>query len=62
LIDGVMSGIGICQHWTIKETIGHLIDSASNNTYRIIHLQYQQSPLVFPDYANLGNNDRLINF
>jgi hypothetical protein len=37
-----------------------MVDSASNNTHRIIHLQYQPSPLQFPDYANLGNNDRWI--
>jgi hypothetical protein len=45
---------------TIKQITGHLVDSASNNTHRIIHLQYQPSPLIFPDYANLGNNDRWI--
>jgi len=48
------------QNRTIKEIVGHLIDSASNNTHRIVHLQYQQSPLIFPDYANLGNNDKWI--
>jgi hypothetical protein len=48
------------QNRTIKQIVGHMVDSASNNTHRIIHLQYQQSPLVFPDYANLGNNDRWI--
>ncbi|MDR2146758.1 MAG: DinB family protein [Tannerella sp.] len=48
------------ESWTIKEIIGHLIDSASNNTHRFIHLQYQASPLIFPDYANLGNNDRWV--
>ena len=48
------------ESWTIKETLGHLIDSASNNTHRIIHLQYQPTPLIFPDYANLGNNDRWV--
>lgn len=48
------------QNRTIKQLLGHLIDSASNNIHRIIHLQYQQSPIVFPDYANLGNNDRWI--
>ncbi len=37
-----------------------MADSASNNIHRIIHLQYQASPLIFPDYANLGNNDRWI--
>lgn len=48
------------ERWTIKETIGHMVDSASNNTHRIIHLQYQPSPLTYPDYANLGNNDRWV--
>ena len=48
------------QHRTIKQIVGHMVDSASNNIHRIIHLQYQQSPLTFPDYANLGNNDRWI--
>ena len=45
------------QHRTIKQIVGHLCDSASNNTHRIVHLQYQNSPLIFPDYANLGKND-----
>lgn len=48
------------QNRTIKQIVGHMIDSASNNTHRIIHLQYQENPLVFPDYANFGNNDRWI--
>jgi hypothetical protein len=48
------------QNRTVKQIVGHMVDSASNNTHRIVHLQYQQSPLVFPDYANLGNNDRWI--
>ena len=48
------------QHRTIKQIVGHMIDSATNNTHRIIHLQYQPSPLIYPDYANLGNNDRWI--
>jgi len=48
------------QNRTIKQILGHMVDSASNNTHRIIHLQYQPSPLNFPDYANLGNNDRCI--
>ena len=48
------------QNRTVKQIVGHMIDSASNNTHRIIHLQYQASPLIFPDYANLGNNDRWI--
>ena len=49
------------QNRTIKQIVGHLCDSASNNTHRIIHLQYQKSPLIFPDYANLGVNDIWIN-
>ena len=48
------------QNRTIKQIVGHMADSASNNIHRIIHLQYQTSPLIFPDYANLGNNDRWI--
>lgn len=48
------------QNRTIKQIVGHMVDSASNNTHRIIHLQYQASPLIFPDYANFGNNDRWI--
>ena len=48
------------QNRTVKQIVGHLVDSASNNTHRIIHLQYQPSPLIFPDYANLGVNDKWI--
>jgi hypothetical protein len=48
------------QNRTIKQILGHIIDSASNNTHRIVHLQYQPSPLIFPNYATLGNNDRWI--
>ncbi len=48
------------QNRTIKQILGHLIDSASNNTHRYIHLQYQESPLSFPNYATNGNNDRWI--
>jgi uncharacterized glyoxalase superfamily protein PhnB len=48
------------QNRSIKQILGHLIDSASNNTHRIVHLQYQPIPLVFPNYATYGNNDRWI--
>ena len=48
------------QKRTIKMIVGHLIDSASNNTHRIVNMQYQSSPLIFPDYANLGANDKWI--
>ncbi len=48
------------QNRTIRQIVGHMIDSATNNTHRIIHMQYQESPIQYPDYANLGNNDRWI--
>jgi hypothetical protein len=48
------------QNRTIKQILGHLVDSASNNTHRVIHLQYQKSPFNFPNYATFGNNDRWI--
>jgi hypothetical protein len=48
------------QNRTIKQIVGHMIDSTSNNTHRIVHLQYQPSPFPFPNYATFGNNDRWI--
>ena len=48
------------QNRIVKQILGHLIDSTSNNIHRIVHLQYQQSPLTFPNYATFGNNDRWI--
>jgi len=48
------------QHRNIRQIVGHLLDSASNNTHRVVHLQYQPSPLIFPNYATFGNNDRWI--
>lgn len=60
LAEEVISNRRNSQSRTIKQIVGHMVDSASNNTHRIIHMQYQPSPLIFPDYANLGNNDRWI--
>ena len=48
------------QNRSIRQIVGHMVDSASNNTHRIIHMHYQESPVKYPDYANLGNNDRWI--
>ena len=48
------------QNRSIKQILGHMVDSVSNNTHRIIHLQYQESPFSFPNYASNGNNDRWI--
>ena len=36
--------------WSIKEILGHLIDSASNNHQRFVRLQIADN-LVFPDYS-----------
>lgn len=60
LSDEIISKRRNNQDRTIKQILGHLIDSSSNNIHRIIHLQNQPSPLVFPNYASLGNNDRWI--
>ena len=32
------------QNRSVKQILGHLIDSASNNNHRIVHLQYQLTP------------------
>lgn len=45
------------QNRTIKQILGHLIDSASNNHQRMIRLQYN-TELEFPDYRQ--DNDRWI--
>lgn len=37
------------QNRTIKQILGHLIDSAANNHQRIVRLQYNDK-LDFPDY------------
>jgi len=60
LPEEMISGRKNNQNRTIRQILGHLIDSASNNTHRIVHLQYQASPLIFPNYATCGNNDRWI--
>ena len=48
------------QKRTIKQIVGHMVDSASNNTHRLVHLQYRELPLRFPNYATYGNNERWI--
>jgi hypothetical protein len=60
LSDEVITKKRNSQNRTIKQILGHLVDSATNNTHRIIHLQNQKSPLQFPNYATYGNNDRWI--
>jgi hypothetical protein len=56
----IITGRRNSQNRTIKQILGHMIDSTSNNIHRIVHLQNQQSPLIFPNYATFGNNDRWI--
>jgi hypothetical protein len=41
--------------WSIKETTGHLIDSASNNHQRFVRLQLAER-LTFPDYEQDNNH------
>ncbi len=60
LADHVINDRRNSQNRNIRQILGHMIDSASNNTHRIVHLQYQKSPLHFPNYAIHGNNDRWI--
>jgi len=45
------------QNRTIRQILGHLIDSAVNNHHRIVRLQYNEN-LEFPDYRQ--DNDRWI--
>ncbi len=37
-----------------------MVDSATNNTHRIINLQNLNCHLNYPDYASKGNNDKWI--
>ena len=60
LPEAVISQRRNSQNRTIRQIVGHIIDSASNNTHRIVHLQYQTPPLIYPNYATFGNNDRWI--
>ena len=60
LSEEMITGRKNLQNRNIRQITGHLVDSASNNIHRVVHLQYQPSPLVFPNYATYGNNDRWI--
>ncbi len=51
-LDEQITSLRISQDkWTLKEIIGHLIDSASNNHQRFVRFQLSES-LEFPDYKN----------
>lgn len=60
LKNDVITNLRNNQNRSIRQIVGHMIDSASNNTHRIIHLQNLVGPLVYPNYASNGNNDRWI--
>jgi len=60
LSEEIISNRKNSQNRSIRQILGHLFDSASNNTHRIVHLQYRENPLSFPNYATEGNNDRWI--
>jgi hypothetical protein len=60
LSEDIISGRKNSQNRSIRQILGHLFDSASNNTHRMIHLQYRENPMSFPNYATNGNNDRWI--
>ncbi len=60
LQDAIITGHRNNQNRNIRQIVGHMIDSASNNIHRIVHLQYRKSPLKFPNYATYGNNDKWI--
>jgi len=60
LSEDIISGPKNSQDRSIRQILGHLFDSASNNTHRIVHLQYRENPMSFPNYATDGNNDRWI--
>jgi hypothetical protein len=49
LPEDVITGRRNNQNRSIKEILGHLVDSASNNHQRMVRLQYN-SKLTFPDY------------
>lgn len=48
------------QNRNIKQIVGHMIDSASNNLHRTVLMQYQKLPLRFHNYATYGNNEKWI--
>lgn len=60
LLEDVIYNPKNAQNRSIKQIVGHMVDSASNNTHRVVHLQYQKSPLEFPNYATYENNDKWI--
>jgi hypothetical protein len=50
LTEAQVSSRPASDRWTIKEVLGHLIDSAANNHQRFVRAQFTDS-FVFPKYA-----------
>ena len=57
LPEEIITGKQNKQNRTVKQLLGHLVDSASNNHQRIVRMQYNET-LEFPDYTQ--DNDRWI--
>lgn len=57
LPDKIVTNNKNSQNRTIKQIVGHMIDSASNNHQRMVRLHYNPN-LDFPDYRQ--DNDRWI--
>ena len=57
LSDDAVQRRSSANEWSIKEIIGHLIDSASNNHQRWVRLQIADG-LSFPDYQS--DNERWV--
>lgn len=60
LPEGTISGKRNGQGRTIRQIVGHMCDSASNNLHRTVYLQYRESPFDLPNYAIHGANDKWI--
>lgn len=54
LPDGTIEARPYHGAWSVKEIVGHLVDSASNNHQRFVRLQVADS-LSFPDYSQDNN-------
>ena len=50
LPDGTIEARPYLGAWSVKEIVGHLVDSASNNHQRFVRLQVADG-LSFPDYS-----------
>lgn len=48
------------QNRNIKQIIGHMVDSASNNLHRTVLLQYRKLPMRYHNYSTYGNNEKWI--